>query len=476
MFREKLKILKNDALVLVESQLERLCVPEIFEIEIIKEYHENFHIGIDLTFSRIARKYFWPKMRFSISEFIRTCLYCQTHKADNHPNIAPTKTFPTPSGPFQKIGFDLIGPLKMTDSGSVYVMTAVDFFSKKCYAVALKSKESKYLLEKFKEILYHNPYFPSAVVMDNAPEFSEIKDHLKKLNIEVCLAPARHPQTNGAVENFNRSLKSRLRACSDNFENWDSNLHKVIHEINSSTHSVTKFSPFTIETGILNPHAAYDSVMRKCFDKIDVNFQEIKTRIDKEKEIRCKKFDNPKFQQYDLGEKVLMRNFRGKFPPFIGPFTVVEKSETALKLKEDDKIGSRIFARHANDIRKFKERKNTSELELNLNDNIIGVEEKYAENNFSICSKQVSDTNFETIFSQKIEKNNEIKSSENLVDSNSSIESDSDSSISGDSVILNRSIREIQLLDEAAEIALSRIEINVLLEFVDECYADMRID
>jgi hypothetical protein len=474
--RDKLRILKTEELVLVDRESERLCVPKILQIEIIKEYHESFHIGIDLTFSRIARKYFWPKMRVSIADFIRSCLYCQTHKADNHPNVAPTKTFATPTGPFQKIGFDLIGPLKITDSGCVYVMTAVDFFSKKGYALALKSKESKYLLEKFKAILYHNPYFPKSVVMDNAPEFSEIKNYLKASNIEVCLAPARHPQTNGAAENFNRSFKSRLRACCENLENWDRSIHKVLHEINSSIHSVTKFSPFTVETGILNPHASYDAIRRNCSDRINVNFEEIKARIDQEKEARCKKFENSKFEQYEIGEKVLMKNFRGKYPPFIGPFTVFEKSETTYKLKENEKSGKRIFVRHANDVRKLRERNNESDLESAEIENKPKTETRIE--SFSKDSVQIPLTNFETIFPGEIGKAKEIKSSENVVDINLSIssDSDSDSSISEESVILNKSNREIRLMEELVDISVSMIERNIFLEFFDQLRKDLFLD
>jgi hypothetical protein len=468
-FRDKLKILKTEELVLFDGKSERLCVPEIFQNELIKEYHENFHIGIDLTFSRIARKYFWPKMRFSIAEFIRTCLYCQTHKADNHPNVAPTKTFATPDGPFRKIGFDLIGPLKMTDSGCVYVMTAVDFFSKKGYALALKSKDSGYLLGKFKAILYNNPYFPESVVMDNAPEFSEIKKYLASLNILVCLAPARHPQTNGAVENFNRSFKSRLRACSENLQNWDRNVEKVLHEINSSIHAVTKFSPFTIETGILDPHASYDSIMRKCSDRIDINFEEIKNRIDQEKEARCRKFDRPKFQQYQIGEKVLMKNFRGKYPPFIGPFTIFEKSETTFKLKENEKLGNRVFTRHADDIRKLKERNEVSSSETVENEFLpISIQ------NDSVTDPGISPvTEFQTIFRREKGKVTRMKSSENLVDSDFSIGSESDSSISEESVILNKSNRELRLLDELVEISLSMIERNIVLDLFEEIKQDL---
>ena len=302
-------------------------------------------------------------MRKSISEFIKSCKYCQVHKPNNHPNVAPIKTFSTPSGPFQKIGFDLIGPLKITDQGSIYIMTAIDFFSKMCYAEPLKSKDSFHLLENFKKILFRNPYFPSAVIMDNAPEFSEIKRFLDQLNITVSLAPPRHPQTNGAVENFNRSLKTRLRACTENLINWDEKIYQVIHEINSSIHSVTKMCPFTIHTGILNPHASFDLSLRNYEDKINVDFSDIRKRLDEEKSARCKKFENLKYQEYSVGQKVLVRNFRSKYPPFIGPFEIIEKTMTVYTLKEIGHLGNRIHRRHANDIKLFIELKIETEID-----------------------------------------------------------------------------------------------------------------
>jgi hypothetical protein len=267
-----------------------------------------------------------------------------------------------------------------------------------------------------------------------------------------------------------------LRACCENLENWDRNIHKVLHEINSSVHSVTKFSPFTVETGILNPHASYDAIRRNCSDRIDVNFEEIKARIDQEKEARCKKFEKPKFQQYNIGEKILMRNFRGKYPPFIGPFTVFEKSETAYKLKESEKSGNRIFVRHANDIRKFREREDVLDSESTEIENKPKPEA--AKKSFSNDSVLIPATNFETIFPQKTGKIKEIKSSENVVDLNLSIssDSDSDSSISEESVILNKSNREILLIEQLVEISVSMVERNIFLEFFDKLKEDLFLD
>ena len=251
--RNFLKIKESGELVIDVKGDSRFCVPKCLQNDILKEYHENTHLGIELTYRRISSKYFWDDLRASVAEFVRTCSYCQLNKPNNRPNKAPIKTFPTPEGPYQAFGFDLIGPLEVCDSGNMYVLTGIDFFSRKGYCEPLKSKRAEYILRKFKTILFRNPVFPRMILLDNGSEFSEIRKFCAENEIQLNFAPPRHPQTNGSCENFNRTLKSRLRArC--NMENWDLVLFEVLHEINSSVHCVTNMAPFTIETGIKNPH------------------------------------------------------------------------------------------------------------------------------------------------------------------------------------------------------------------------------
>jgi hypothetical protein len=352
-YRNKLKILDSGELILSSENNDRICVPEAARNDIIKIYHENSHTGIEITNSRIADKYYWPKMKDAVANFVRSCKYCQLNKPDNNPNKPPVLSFPTPNGPFEAYGFDMIGPLRVTDRGNIYVFTGIDFFSKKAYGLPLNSKKSGYLLEMFKNLLFRNPIFPRYMIFDNAAEFSEIRNYCKSKNIKINSSPPRHPSTNGAVENLNRTLKSRLRAkC--NFMNWDEVLPEVLHEINSSVHSVTKLSPFTIETGITSPHSIFDHNWRQYNSKQDINFDKIKGNLDNEKEKRKNLFQNNNFVEYQIGDKVLIRNFRSKKPPFLGPFTVREKSKTVYSCEEDE--SAKIFIRHANDIKKYNER------------------------------------------------------------------------------------------------------------------------
>jgi len=183
--------------------------------------------------------------------------------------------------------------------------------------------------------------------------------------------PPRHPSSNGQVENFNRTLKSRIRArC--NYANWDLILQEVLHDINASEHSVTKLCPFTIQSGVQNPHHIYDSNFRNYRIESKIDFQKIKKLMDEEKDQRLSKFANPKFSEYKLNDLVLIKNFDSKKPCFLGPFKIIEKSKagTWYTVKSDTKT----FRRHAEHLKIYNQRENL-EISNKISHNNIEIEE-----------------------------------------------------------------------------------------------------
>jgi hypothetical protein len=411
--RENLVILETGELVLKSGSTTRFCVPRALIGEIISEHHESSHFGIDITFKMIMTKYFWPNLKKDIIDFVRTCSYCQTSKYNTHPNRAPLGKFKTPSGPFEMIAIDLIGPLPITDQDNLYIFTAIDGFSKKAYGLPLSNKVSGYLLEKFKQILFQNPKFPRFVLLDNAPEFNKISKFLRDNGIEPHFIPPRHPSTNGLCENLNRTIKARLRAKT-NFENWDVALFQIIHEINCSSHSVLGTSPFIVETGVLETHNFFDPNWRNYGDRNNINLEYFREKIELEKNKRVSKFDNPNFKEYNLNDKVLIKNFRSKFPPYIGPFLIKHKSESGswYTCVNNDKE----FRRHADDLRVFNERVSNLETPSCNQKNVLTTRQFHNFQNFQeACSDEgffntvhepTSDTNEELLLPNGLEIDN----------------------------------------------------------------------
>ena len=72
----------------------------------------------------------------------------------------------------------------------------------------------------------------------------------KQLGIERTRTTAYHPQSNGQVERFNRTLESMLsKVVSENQKDWDIHLPKVLFAYRTSIHESTGFSAFFVTYG-----------------------------------------------------------------------------------------------------------------------------------------------------------------------------------------------------------------------------------
>ena len=80
---------------------------------------------------------------------------------------------------------------------------------------------------------------------------SEVITSLRKqLGIERTRTTAYHPQANGQVERFNRTLESMLsKVISENQKDWDIHLPKALFAYRTAIHESTGFTPFLVNYG-----------------------------------------------------------------------------------------------------------------------------------------------------------------------------------------------------------------------------------
>ncbi|CAF4172165.1 unnamed protein product, partial [Rotaria magnacalcarata] len=84
---------------------------------LLKSYHDDplgGHFGIKRTYFKIKNKFWWPHMKQSIFQHIRSCLPCQQHNISRSKKPGRLQPISTPEGPFQLIGIDYCGPFKRT--------------------------------------------------------------------------------------------------------------------------------------------------------------------------------------------------------------------------------------------------------------------------------------------------------------------------------------------------------------------------
>ena len=85
------------------------------------------HLARDITYNKIASRYYWPGMYKTIDNWIRTCDVCQRQGRPK----PKEPLHPIPVGqPFDRVGIDYVGPLPRTTKGNRYIIVATEYLTK----------------------------------------------------------------------------------------------------------------------------------------------------------------------------------------------------------------------------------------------------------------------------------------------------------------------------------------------------------
>jgi len=86
------------------------------------------HEGLQKTYDRIKKNYYWKNMILDIKKYIFICKICQRNRSE--PLSKLVEIFRTHiEAPFVRMGLDIIGPLKTTTIGNRYIIICVDYFT-----------------------------------------------------------------------------------------------------------------------------------------------------------------------------------------------------------------------------------------------------------------------------------------------------------------------------------------------------------
>ena len=138
------------------------------------------------------------------------------------------------------------------DGTKGYILTVVDFFSKKVWARALTDNNAEQVLEAFKSISNETqpPTYPHILITDNGKEFSNenIKQYCREHQIQQRLATSYKPTTNGLTERMNREIRKKIKAgfIKNNNLEWVSHLQTYCDNINNQRQSTTGYKPIEL--------------------------------------------------------------------------------------------------------------------------------------------------------------------------------------------------------------------------------------
>lgn len=231
----------------------QVIVPQTLRKQVLQSLHGNpiaGHLSAEKVVKQAQQLCFWPFMSRDIYKWCKKCVPCDARCTPIPRQKAPMKTI-TATAPFQKVAADIL-ELPVTSRGNRYVLVVQDYFSKYVNLYAISDQRAttvaKCLFENF--VCEHG--IPEVLHTDQGRQFeSELIQNLCQLvGIQKTRTSPYHPQCDGMVERFNRTLIDLLtKILQQQQGEWDDYLRQVALAYNTSPHSSTGFTPFFLTHG-----------------------------------------------------------------------------------------------------------------------------------------------------------------------------------------------------------------------------------
>ena len=230
------------------SEASQLVVPIRERWDLIRRFHDSLfagHLGVTCTVFRLQNRVYWPGIRGDVRTYIASCTICLAWKSPC-PRRAPM------GHRWDRVAMDLLDMSVTTTKGNRYVLVMVDCFSRWTEACPLLDKTAQSVADAFFSQIVCRFGMPMVIHSDQGGEFEN------RIMLELCIlcgshktrTTPYHPQNDGLVERFNRTLLMMLAMfASKNREDWDDLLPAVMMAYRSSVHESTGFSPYRLMFG-----------------------------------------------------------------------------------------------------------------------------------------------------------------------------------------------------------------------------------
>lgn len=282
--------------------------------------HTGGHAGITKMIKNIKKRYTWPGLDKSVTDFVNKCQSCQKSKIVKHVKSDLTETTMADQA-FEKIYLDLVGPLPRDNSPYVYILTIQCELTKHVETALLTDKNSETVAKAFVDSFILRYGSPRCIATDQGKEFVSklFRDVCEILEINHRTATPYHPESIGALENTHKHLHNFLRIkVNERKSDWSDWVKYWTFAFNNSHHQSTGFTPHELVYGrICNIPTNegryltcknYGDYPNELKQRLELAIRSAKANLQAAKFGIRKQFKGSNFDPYKIGSRVLLRN------------------------------------------------------------------------------------------------------------------------------------------------------------------------
>jgi len=350
----------------INDGIRQLIVPASMREDLVHYVHASpwsmAHGSAGRTLKMLKEHYWWHGIERDATTWVKQCRICLQQKGRTGKRKRCIEEMPISSEPFEMVVMDLVGPWRKTKRGNKYVLTMIDTLTRWVEAAPIPDAESETVAKAIADNLVSRHGVPYTVLSDRGGQFISkvMGDVRERLGIQGVTSSAYHPQTQGLVERFHRTLKGMLKPYVDEHStNWDEYLPAVMFAYRASHHRGLRASPFEALYGRTprlpaerlikplrdicgeEPHERSVSEIVKQLARRREQLWEDAKRIKKEMVAEVNKGRSPA-RTFAVGDSVMVdKHYLEKQPDafkqrYHGPAEVLEKRKSSYRVRYDD--------------------------------------------------------------------------------------------------------------------------------------------
>ncbi|XP_067139029.1 uncharacterized protein [Centruroides vittatus] len=210
------------------------------------------HLGSRKTANRIREAFFWPNMTADVKRYCQACHRCQVRAPYRKDDRTPISPLTRPSRAFQVVNLDVIGPIDPPSArGHKYALCLIDLCTRWPEVECIRSLSAKTTCNVLLQV-FSRTGFPDLVCSDQGTNFTAqlTREMLRRMGVSIRFSTPEHPQSNGAVERWNKTFKNMLaHVIAENNRDWDRIVPFLLWAYREVPNETTGISPFELLYG-----------------------------------------------------------------------------------------------------------------------------------------------------------------------------------------------------------------------------------